>query len=142
MNHESGTVNQQEDRDAARWAALAARSPEAESAFCYGVKTTRVFCRPNCPSRRPRRHNVVFFDSAVEALAAGFRACKRCQPNGKTAETELAERIERARRLLEEPDGNGSLTALARSLGMSPFHFHRLFRSRVGLTPKQYQSAH
>lgn len=66
--------------DAARWAALQARDARADGRFVYGVSTTGVYCRPSCPSRRPQRSNVVFYDSSAAAERAGFRACKRCRP--------------------------------------------------------------
>jgi AraC family transcriptional regulator, regulatory protein of adaptative response / methylated-DNA-[protein]-cysteine methyltransferase len=128
--------------DDSRWQAVLERKPEAEGAFYYGVKTTGVFCRPNCHSRLPQRGNVVFFNSASEALAAGFRSCKRCQPNAASYRTELDERIKNACRLLEQPESKLPLSELAGKVGMSAFHFHRLFKSRLGITPKQYQAAH
>jgi AraC family transcriptional regulator of adaptative response/methylated-DNA-[protein]-cysteine methyltransferase len=117
------------------------RARSAEENFFYGVKTTGIFCRPNCRSRRPKRWNVEFFESSAEAVSAGYRPCKRCQPEGRGVEAELEERLARARRLLEGPEGMG-LRAVAKAVGMSAFHFHRLFKARVGLTPKQYQMAH
>lgn len=126
----------------ARWAAVKTRNHDASGAFVYGVSTTRIFCRPNCRSRLPRRENVRFFDSPAEALQAGFRPCKRCQPNGPAWEQEVDSRISRACRLLEEKEGDVTLGALAKSAGFSPFYFHRLFKARLGITPRQYQQQH
>lgn len=123
-----------------RWAALEARHEDAEDSFFYGVKTTRVFCRSNCHSRLPKAENVVFFNTVNEAVAAGFRACKRCQPDKPTYREEVDARVTRACRVLEEAEVPVALKALARSVGMSAFHFHRLFKARVGVTPKQYQA--
>jgi len=61
-----------------RWHAVLNRDPRADGAFWYGVRTTGIFCRPVCPSRRPKRENVSFHASSAMAQAAGFRACRRC----------------------------------------------------------------
>src|SRR5579871_5920114 len=66
--------------EAAMWAAVLARDPDAEGRFVYGVVTTGVYCRPTCPSRRPLRANVRFFADGAEAEATGLRPCKRCRP--------------------------------------------------------------
>jgi AraC family transcriptional regulator of adaptative response/methylated-DNA-[protein]-cysteine methyltransferase len=122
---------------AARWEALVARGRDAVvSAFYYGVRTTRVFCRSTCRSRLPKRENVIFFNSVDEALVAGFRACKRCQPDKQPFQDDVAARITRACRMLEHEQAP-PLETLARSAGMSRFHFHRLFKKQVGVTPKQ-----
>ena len=82
-----------------KWQAVASRDATADGSFVYAVKTTGVYCRPSCPSRRPRPANVVFFDLNREAEAAGFRPCKRCKPNqisivqGQTAAVERASRM-------------------------------------------------
>ena len=125
----------------ARWEALvASRADGAENSFFYGVKTTGVFCRPSCHSRLPKREHVLFFPTAAEALQAGFRPCKRCQPDGPGYAQELDSRIARACRALEATESPKSLKALARSTGLSEFHFHRLFKARLGVTPKQYHT--
>ena len=66
--------------EAERWQALVVRAKQPDGVFYYAVRTTGVFCRPACTSRRPLRKNVEFFDTAQEALRAGYRACKRCRP--------------------------------------------------------------
>lgn len=126
----------------ARWAAVKSRNHDADGTFVYGVNTTRIFCRPYCRSRLPRRENVQFFDSPAEALQAGFRPCKRCQPNGQSWEQEIDSRIARACQLLEQPEGDLTLGALAKSTGFSAFYFHRLFKARLGVTPRQYREQH
>ncbi|OXH85534.1 bifunctional transcriptional activator/DNA repair enzyme protein Ada, partial [Burkholderia multivorans] len=75
--------------DDARWGAVTARDPHADGAFFYAVRTTGVFCRPSCASRLPRREHVAFFDDPAAARAAGFRPCKRCQPEGLPRELEI-----------------------------------------------------
>jgi class 3 adenylate cyclase len=67
--------------DAARWQAVRARDPRADGVFCYAVSTTGIYCRPVCPSRRPKRDHVKFFAQPFTARAEGYRACKRCRPD-------------------------------------------------------------
>jgi AraC family transcriptional regulator of adaptative response/methylated-DNA-[protein]-cysteine methyltransferase len=123
-----------------RWAVLRARRPD--TTFLYGVVSTGIFCRPGCRSRLPQRRNVRFFDSPGAAVTAGFRACKRCQPHGPTPGLALEEKLLRACRLLERTEPRLSLGAVARAVGISPFHFHRQFKGWSGITPMQYQKAH
>lgn len=126
--------------DARRWAAVARRDGRADGAFVYAVTTTGVYCRPSCPSRRPNRANVRFFPAAGPAERAGFRACRRCTPD-RTAPPQVPEAVVAACRLIEAADEPPSLAALAGAVGLSPFHFHRLFKRAVGVTPKAYAAA-
>jgi len=135
------SVKQAPELEHARWQALLARKA-APNAFYYAVKTTGIFCRPNCHSRLPSRANVVFFATPSEALAAGFRPCKRCQPGAQSIEEELTSKLARACRLLEQEPANGSLGWVAKSVGLSPSHFHRLFKQHLGVTPKAYSAMH
>jgi AraC family transcriptional regulator of adaptative response/methylated-DNA-[protein]-cysteine methyltransferase len=64
----------------ARWAAVLARDPASDAAFVYAVRTTGIYCRPTCPSRRPLRANVALHPTPEAAEGAGYRACKRCHP--------------------------------------------------------------
>jgi AraC family transcriptional regulator of adaptative response/methylated-DNA-[protein]-cysteine methyltransferase len=124
-----------------RWEALTQRDRRADGAFLYGVATTGVYCRPTCASRLPNRENVRFFDSRAEAERAGYRACKRCRPNEASAGERHADAIRQACALLEQADPPATLDDLAAAAGLSPFHFHRLFKKSVGVTPKQYAVA-
>ena len=126
----------------ARWEAVRQRDQEAVGQFVYAVTTTGVYCRPGCASKLPHRENVRFFETWEEAEAAGFRACKRCAPNSPVDAGAHAEAILRACRLIEESEEAPSLTELASQAGLSPSHFHRLFRQATGVTPKQYAVAH
>jgi AraC family transcriptional regulator of adaptative response/methylated-DNA-[protein]-cysteine methyltransferase len=143
MDNMNSVRSRRTRQDAVRWSALVRKNNRRE-AFFYGVKTTGVFCRSNCTSRLPRRENVRFFDSPREALTAGFRACKRCQPTALSCQEERDGKITRACRLLEREGAQPpiSLRALARLLGFSPFHFQRLFKASLGVSPKQFQSMH
>lgn len=126
------------DTDEARWEAIVRRDRQADGAFVYGVRTTGVYCRPWCPSRRPNRGNVQIFDGAASAERAGFRACKRCAPAAPEAQGAHADAILCACAQIEQAEAEPSLRELADAAGLSPFHFQRLFKAAVGVTPKQY----
>ncbi len=132
--------------DTARWAAVVARDPAADGAFCYAVKTTGIYCRPTCAARRPRRGNVVFFASPVAAEAAGFRPCRRCRPEASNPDDILAERLGAACRLIETmietAEAPPILATLAERAGLSPHHFHRVFKRALGVTPRAYAAAY
>ncbi len=128
--------------DALRWEALVRRDRSAEGAFLYAVKTTGVYCRPTCASRLPRLENVTFFASSGEAERAGFRACKRCRPNAASRRTRHGQTVAHACRLIEEAETPPALNELAAAVGLSPFHFHRVFKNAVGVTPREYAAAH
>jgi AraC family transcriptional regulator of adaptative response/methylated-DNA-[protein]-cysteine methyltransferase len=128
--------------DQERWEAVASRDRRADGAFVYAVRTTGVYCRPSCASRQPHRANVQFFDTGAEAEGAGFRPCKRCSPQEAEASNPHTEMIKRACVLIEQADRAPRLEDLARVVGLSPSHFHRLFRALVGVTPHQYATTH
>jgi AraC family transcriptional regulator, regulatory protein of adaptative response / methylated-DNA-[protein]-cysteine methyltransferase len=122
-----------------KWMMVVARDIKADGAFVYAVKSTGVFCRPSCPSRRPRREVVEFFDSPAQAQNAGYRACRRCKPGMRAGQLQ---RVEDACRFIERNlDSPLSLDAVARHVGSSPFHFQRTFKSVLGVSPRQYQQA-
>jgi len=125
-----------------RWAAVVRRDPAADGTFFYSVRTTGVYCRPSCASRRARRENVAFHTTRDAAERAGFRPCKRCKPDQPSLTEQYAARIARACRTIETADVAPSLEALARSAGLSRFHFHRVFKAITGVTPKAYATAH
>lgn len=127
--------------DAARWSALAARDPSADGLFVYSVRSTGVFCRPSCPSRAARRDNVRFHADAAAARAAGFRPCLRCRPEGDGPAQRRTALVDRACRLIEAAETEPDLETLARDAGLSRFHFQRLFKAELGVTPKAYAAA-
>ncbi|MBV8920640.1 bifunctional DNA-binding transcriptional regulator/O6-methylguanine-DNA methyltransferase Ada [Bradyrhizobium sp.] len=125
-----------------RWARVLARDRSADGKFWYSVATTGVYCRPSCPSRAANPRNVGLHKSLTEAKATGFRPCKRCNPDGPSADIENAAIVARACRLIEESEEVPSLKGLAQAANLSTSYFHRLFKSVTGLTPKDYAEAH
>lgn len=128
--------------DASRWRALTTRDPNANGHFIYTVKSTKIYCRPNCPSRLARRANVDFYNTAKEAQDAGFRACKRCKPDVEVEEPQYRA-VAKACSLIEEALGKSDRKAirlgdLAKSVGLTPRYFHKIFKDRTGLTPREY----
>ena len=123
-----------ESLDEARWGAVSAREP---GTFLYAVTTMGVYCRPGCPSPRPLRRNVRFFADAATAGAAGFRPCRRCDPDGSRAAL-TRQVVADACAFMEAEEHLPSLEALAQRAGYSRFHFLRMFRAHTGLTPRSY----
>jgi len=122
-----------------KWSLVLARDARADGRFVYAVKSTGVFCRPSCPSRRPQPENVEFFDTPTQAQQAGYRACRRCSPQQRNPQ---AQKIEAACRYIDENlDVTLTLTAISRHVAISPFHFQRLFKRVLGISPRQYQQA-
>ncbi len=124
-----------------RWAAVVARSAEADGVFFYSVRTTGVFCRPSCGARLARSENVRFHATRQDAEAAGFRPCKRCKPDQPSLAEQHAARVTQACRLIETSEAVPGLEELARNARMSAFHFHRVFKAITGLTPREYAAA-
>jgi AraC family transcriptional regulator, regulatory protein of adaptative response / methylated-DNA-[protein]-cysteine methyltransferase len=121
-----------------RWRAVEKKDPRAEGRFFYAVKSTGVYCRPNCAAKLAKRENVIFFETPEEAESAGFRACKRCRPKGDSQAEREAELVLRACELMRESEKNLSLDELAQAVGLSSFHFQRMFKRVSGVTPREY----
>jgi AraC family transcriptional regulator, regulatory protein of adaptative response / methylated-DNA-[protein]-cysteine methyltransferase len=125
-----------------RRAAVRRRDPQADGEFVFAVATTGVYCRPTCASRPAKRENVSFYATPVEAEEAGYRPCKRCRPDLPPRAEREAAVIGAVCRSIEAADEEPNLATLAREAGMSPHHFHRIFKRVTGVTPKAYASAH
>jgi AraC family transcriptional regulator of adaptative response/methylated-DNA-[protein]-cysteine methyltransferase len=125
------------DPDAA-WRAVLARDKAADGRFVTGVLTTGIYCRPSCAARHPKRENVRFFATGIEAAATGLRACLRCKPDEVARD---AAAIDAALRLIETAETPPSLEQLAAASAYSPFHFHRIFKRATGVTPAAYARA-
>ncbi|HLO03736.1 MAG TPA: Ada metal-binding domain-containing protein, partial [Symbiobacteriaceae bacterium] len=120
----------------ARWEAVLARDVSQDGCFVYAVRSTGIYCRPSCPSKRPRRENVDLFDEPAQAEAAGFRPCKRCHPQGDSPDPG-AEIVGHICTYIRE-QGASSLTGLGAQFHLSPTHLQRLFKRVTGLSPRQY----
>jgi AraC family transcriptional regulator of adaptative response/methylated-DNA-[protein]-cysteine methyltransferase len=125
------------------WQAVVARDARFDGQFVFAVSSTKIYCRPSCPSRRPQRERVSFFSKPEAAEQAGFRACLRCQPrNGRVVDPQL-ELVQRACQLLDAAGEteNVKLAELAQRLGVSAFHLQRTFKRVMGISPRQYVTA-
>ena len=125
----------------ARWAAVQRRDAQADGIFYYSVRSTGVYCRPSCGARTPSRANVAFHASCMEAEAAGFRACLRCKPNEPPLAQRRAGAVAEACRLIAACEDAPDFDAIARAVGMSRFHFQRVFKAHAGVTPKAWAAA-
>ncbi|MEM8986330.1 MAG: methylated-DNA--[protein]-cysteine S-methyltransferase [Pseudomonadota bacterium] len=124
----------------ALWGAVAARDARFDGAFVFGPITTRIYCRPSCPSRRPRPENARFFPNPAAAQAAGFRACLRCRPD--EADGEEAALLSAACALLSGADSAPlGVESAAKTLGLSAQRLRRLFETRLGVPPRAYAAA-
>jgi AraC family transcriptional regulator of adaptative response/methylated-DNA-[protein]-cysteine methyltransferase len=128
-------------RESTYWRAVLTRDAHWDGRFVFGVRSTRIYCRPSCPARRPARRQVVFFPLPEAAERAGFRPCRRCRPQEAPGNPslELVRRVCRAIETdLEEPH---TLAALGAHAGVSPGHLQRTFKRLLGVTPRQYADA-
>ena len=115
-----------------RWQAVLARDRRFDGAFVYAVRSTGIYCRPSCASRRPRRTQVTFFPIPEAAEREGFRACRRCHPadaRGTDATVALVREAARAIAAGTAPRGE-------------PRRLARAFKRVLGITPRAYAEAH
>ncbi len=125
-------------RDEERWQAVKRRDPAFDGEFLFAVRTTGVYCRPSCASRPAKRENVSFFKTGAEAEKAGYRACKRCRPDRLGAPDPQVQAVAQACERIEQAEEAPKLAELAARAGLSPYHFHRVFKAITGVTPKAY----
>jgi AraC family transcriptional regulator of adaptative response/methylated-DNA-[protein]-cysteine methyltransferase len=126
--------------DLLKWQAVMNRDPAYDGQFVYAVATTRIYCRPICPARRPSPDRVRFYETAEQAESAGYRACRRCHP--RSGQSPANERIDLVRRYIDEHlEENVTLQRLAQLSNMSPFHLQRIFKKTVGVSPRAYAGA-
>lgn len=123
-----------------RWQSVVDRDVDADGQFVFAVQTTGIFCRPSCRAKHALRKNVRFYADAQQAQNAGFRPCKRCQPDKDSAQQHRLDKIARACQLLEQ-ESPLTLDELAQQVAMSPYHLHRLFKAMTGMTPKVWQQS-
>ncbi len=126
------------------WQAVLTRDIQADGLFVYAVRSTGIYCNPSCPSRKPKREYVQFFDGPEAAEQAGFRPCRRCHPQ-KTAhaahdtqDIQLALVQQLCRYIETHCEETLTLTELSEQVHLSSYHMQRVFKRIVGVTPLQY----
>ncbi len=130
------------DTDEQRWRAVLDRDVRCDGAFVYAVRSTGVFCRPSCPSRKAGRAQVSFFAVPEAAVHAGFRPCKRCRPErAETVDPRIATVRTVCRTIETRDEGVPTLDELGSAVGISPHHLQRLFKAMMGVSPRQYAEA-
>ncbi len=127
--------------NATRWQAVVERDRSLDGAFVFGVSSTGVFCRPSCPAKHARRSNVSFFDNALQAEQAGYRACLRCRPKAVDGNPQSALLREICRFIEQHIEDRITLSQLAKEFRRSPFHLQRTFKSALGVSPRAYIDA-
>jgi AraC family transcriptional regulator of adaptative response/methylated-DNA-[protein]-cysteine methyltransferase len=142
----SAILNEQvtiwKDTDDELWQAVMARDSRFDGTFVFAVSSTRIYCRPSCPSRRPQRERVSYFRLPEAAEQAGFRACRRCHPKRTTSTDPQIEMVQRACRYIEKQDETSvTLVDLGKHIGISAFHLQKVFKKVMGITPRQYADA-
>jgi AraC family transcriptional regulator of adaptative response/methylated-DNA-[protein]-cysteine methyltransferase len=124
------------------WHAIASRDASHDGQFVYGVRTTRIYCRPSCPSRQPRREHVELFGEPALAERAGYRPCKRCDPALESATGPGVALVQRACAYMDTHlDDALPLAAVARAAHGSPAHLQRTFKRVLGISPRAYVAA-
>jgi AraC family transcriptional regulator of adaptative response/methylated-DNA-[protein]-cysteine methyltransferase len=132
-------VDRSHDDDDRRWQAVVDRDARQDGAFVYAVRSTGVYCRPSCPSRRARRSQVEFYDLPQAAEAHGFRACKRCRPRAAASSDPQIAAVRAACDYIDAAEGRPvPLEELAEHTGFSASHLQRSFKRLVGVSPREY----
>jgi AraC family transcriptional regulator, regulatory protein of adaptative response / methylated-DNA-[protein]-cysteine methyltransferase len=121
------------------WLAILKRDRRADGSFVFAVRSTRIYCRPSCPARRPLRQNTVFFRNPEEAENRGFRACRRCRPRDVASAITLVSKA--AALIADSTDENVRLKSIAGKINSSPGRLRRAFRTMTGLSPREFAQA-
>ena len=122
----------------AQWEAILKRDASADGRFVYAVRSTGIYCRPSCASRKPKKSNVLIFEFPEMAEARGFRPCLRCAPQDAGYDPRLDKVRKAVRHIEEHADESPTLAELGRSVGVSPHHLQRSFKRALGVSPRQY----
>src|SRR5271154_5154420 len=151
MSRNSNKMLRRNQRPAAeaRWNAVQSRDRASDGVFVYAVRSTGIYCRPSCPSRKPRREQVVFFPLPQAAEREGFRPCRRCRPGVARIRDSRIEAVARICRQIDahvladagsdgREDARLTLKSLSKYVGMSPHQLERAFLGTMGITPRQY----
>jgi AraC family transcriptional regulator, regulatory protein of adaptative response / methylated-DNA-[protein]-cysteine methyltransferase len=126
----------------ARWRAVLERDASIDGEFVYAVRSTGIYCRPSCPSRRPQREQVLFFPVPEVAEGAGYRSCRRCLPHRHPSPEPRLEMVRRACQYMRESsDRFPTLAQVSAAVGASPYHLQRVFKQVMGITPRKYADA-
>jgi AraC family transcriptional regulator, regulatory protein of adaptative response / methylated-DNA-[protein]-cysteine methyltransferase len=144
LSEEAMKANSQstlEQKETRRWQAVTDRDASLDGAFVFGVSSTGIFCRPSCPAKRARREHVTFFDDALQAEQAGYRACLRCRPKAADGNPQSALVRAMCRYIEQHIEDRVTLSLLAKEFKLSPFHLQRTFKSVLGVSPKAYIDA-
>ncbi len=133
--------NRDKEENEGCWQAVLKRDMQADGTFVYAVRSTKIYCKPSCPSRKPKREQVRFFLQSHMAEQAGYRACRRCQPQKN--EPTIAEQIctQICTYIDQHLDETITLAQLGEEIHMSPYHLQRIFKQGMGITPRQYKEA-
>jgi AraC family transcriptional regulator of adaptative response/methylated-DNA-[protein]-cysteine methyltransferase len=124
------------------WQAVEERDAAWDGRFVYAVRSTGIYCRPSCPSRKPRRTQVVFYPVPEAAQQCGYRPCRRCRPHQADPTDPHVDLVRQTCRYIETHlESSLTLDTLAAQVGFSPFHLQRTFKHITGITPKQYADA-
>jgi AraC family transcriptional regulator of adaptative response/methylated-DNA-[protein]-cysteine methyltransferase len=141
LSEEEAMKRTSQQDPARRWQAVVDRDSSLDGTFVFGVSSTGIFCRPSCPAKRPRRQNVSFFDHALEAEQAGYRACLRCRPKAVDGNPQSAMVRAMCRYIEQHIEDRLTLSLLAKEFRLSSFHLQRTFKSVLGVSPKAYIDA-
>ena len=125
-----------------KWLRVLARDARSDGSFVYAVRSTGIYCRPSCPSRRPKREQVAFYQLPEAAERAGYRPCRRCHPREATRSNPDVDKARRACQHIDNyPEGTPTLATLSAQVNASPYHLQRTFKRATGISPRQYAEA-